>query len=359
MSTQILTANRARLPAAARGTSDNGSPMTRVLYVYSRKTAFTAIDRAALGERFEVVEYYQPGLGVRPLELVAKLRRVDVVFGWHASWHTFAALTLASMMRKPSVLVVGGFDTARLPEIGYGAQRPGARRWFTRRTIARANRLVTNSEHSRHEIEANLGLGPERVALVYHGIPDRFGDPRSAAEPERMALSVGVVYGLNLERKGQRPFTQAAAHLPDVQFALVGKWLDGAIDELRAVAGPNVTFTGYLDDETLDSYFRRAAVYVQPSRHEGFGVSVAEAMLARCVPVVTDAGALLEVVGDTGVVVAEPKPLQVAEGIRRALEMGPEAGERARRRVLERFPYEMRRDGICREVEAALDAKRP
>ena len=81
-------------------------------------------------------------------------------------------------------------------------------------------------------------------------------------------------------------------------------------------------------------------------------------MLARCVPVVTDAGALLEVVGDTGVVVSQPEPRPVAEAIRRALELGPEAGERARRRVLEKFPYEMRRDGICREVEAALDGGR-
>jgi glycosyltransferase involved in cell wall biosynthesis len=174
-----------------------------------------------------------------------------------------------------------------------------------------------------------------------------------------MALSVGVVYRLNLARKGHRPFVDAARHMRDVEFVLVGKWLDDAIEELRAGAGPNVTFTGYLDDETRDSYFRRAAVYVQPSRHEGFGLAVAEAMLARCVPVVTDAGALLEVVGDTGVVIAEPEARQVADGIRRALELGPEAGERARRRVLERFPYEMRRDGIIREVEAALDGKRP
>lgn len=77
-------------------------------------------------------------------------------------------------------------------------------------------------------------------------------------------------------------------------------------------------------------------------------------MLARCVPVVTAAGALLEVVGETGVVIAAPEAEQVAEGVRRALELGPEAGERARRRVLEHFPYEMRRDGICHQVELAL-----
>jgi glycosyltransferase involved in cell wall biosynthesis len=327
--------------------------MPRVLYVHSRDTTFTRIDRAALAERFEVIDHYQPGQRPRPLELIGKLRRADVVFGWHASSHTLLALTLARLMRKPSVLVIGGVDTARMPEIGYGMQRPGVRRWIARWTIASATRLITNSRYSLAEIQANLGLGTDRVALVYHGIPDRFAH-RGPIEPERLALTVGVVYRLNLKRKGQRPFVEAAAQLPDIEFVLAGKWLDGAIEELRAVAGPNVTFTGYLDDETLDSYFRRAAVYVQPSMHEGFGLAVAEAMLARCVPVVTDAGALTEVVGDTGVIIAEPAPGQLAEAVRRALELGPHAGERARRRVLEKFSYEMRRDGICREVDAAL-----
>jgi glycosyltransferase involved in cell wall biosynthesis len=224
---------------------------------------------------------------------------------------------------------------------------------MTRRTIAMATRLITNSRYSLREIEANLGLGPDRVTLVYHGIPDRFGD-RPGPEPERMALSVGVVYGLNLERKGHRPFVDAAGRLPDVEFVLAGRWLDDAIEELRDGASPNVTFTGFLDDAALDDFFRRAAVYAQPSRHEGFGLSVAESMLARCVPVVTDAGALLEVVGDAGVVIENADAEDVADGIGRALELGPDAGERARRRIRERFPYEMRRDGICREVELAL-----
>jgi len=330
--------------------------MARVLYVHSRRNTFTDIDHSALAERFEVEDYYQPRLRVRPLELVRKLRRADVVFGWFASWHTFAALTLAGLLGKPSVLVIGGFDTARMPEIEYGAQRPGPRRWMTRRTIAMATRLMTNSNYSMREIEANLGLGPERVAVIHHGIPDRFGDRDARPERERMALSVGVVYRANMERKGHRPFVQAASRLPDVEFVLAGQWTDDAAAELRALASPNVTLTGYLDDSALDSLFERAAVYVQASRHEGFGLSVAESMLARCVPVVTDAGALLEVVGDAGVRIDSPDPDRIADGVRSALELGPEAGERARRRVLECFTYEARRDGICHQVELALSA---
>ena len=74
----------------------------------------------------------------------------------------------------------------------------------------------------------------------------------------------------------------------------------------------------------------------------------------RLTTVVTNAGALPEVVGDAGIVISAPEPALIGAAVREALDRGPADRERARRRVLEHFPYEARRDGICREVEAAL-----
>ena len=328
--------------------------MPRVLYVYSRRNTFTRIDREALAERFEVVDYYQRGPLPRPLELWRKLRRCDVVFGWFASWHTLAALSLARLARLPSVLVIGGFDTAAVPEIGYGNQLGLVRRYRARLAVAQATRLITNSEYSLGEIDRNLGLGPERVTVVHHGLADRFSDVDPEAPRERLALTVGLVYEENLRRKGHLPFVRAAARLPDVEFVLAGSWEDEAIETLRGEAAPNVTFTGWLEDRDLDALFRRAGVYVQASVHEGFGLSLAEAMLAGAVPVVTRAGALPEVVGEAGVEIAEPTPEAIAEGVRRALEAGPEAHARARERIRTRFPIAPRAEGIRAEVEAAL-----
>ena len=322
----------------------------RVLYVVSRWNTFTKIDREALAERFDVRDYYQPGTIPRLWDLIAKLRRTDVVYAWFASWHSFAAVAVARLLGKPSVLVVGGFDTSNLP--GYGWQRGTIRRWVSRRTMELATRLITNSRHSLMEIETNVGLDPKRAAVIYHGLADRFADPGEQAR-DRLVLSVGVVRKENLWRKGHLSFVRAAAQLPDVQFVLAGRWLDDAIDVLRREAGENVDFPGYLPDDGLDHLFRRAAVYVQASRHEGFGLSLAEAMLAGCVPVVTDAGALPEVVGDVGVMIAEPTPELIADGVRRALEIGRQEGARARARVLEKFPLRPRAEGLWREVDAA------
>jgi len=332
--------------------------LSRVLYVHSRRNTFTRIDREALAERHEVVDYYQGGLKPRPAELWRAVGDCDVVVGWFASWHTALALRFARARGKPSVLIFGGFDTADMPEIGYGSQRGGLRRRLVSSTANLATRLITNSNYSLGEIERNVErVDPARVAVVHHGIPDRFGEPDGTPKA-RQALTVGAVYSVNLARKGHGPFVEAAAELPDVEFVLAGEWWDETGERLAADAAPNVRVTGRLSDEDLDALFASAAVYVQASLHEGFGLSLAEAMLAGAVPVVTAAGALPEVVGDTGVTIGVATAPAIAVGVRDALAMGTAAGLAARERVRTHFPYEQRRDGLLAEVDRALAGER-
>jgi glycosyltransferase involved in cell wall biosynthesis len=326
----------------------------RVLYVHSAKASFVAIDREILAERYEIEDLYQPGRLPNPLTVVRGVLRADLVFGWFANWHTFFPITLAWLLRKPSLLVIGGFDTASMPDIGYGHQRGGLRRWASRWIMRRAGRLLTNSDYSLSEIARNTPIPRERVTVVHHGVPDPFGELPSGPK-ERLALNVGAVDRTTLVQKGQIPFVEAAAQLPEVRFVLAGKWLDGAVERLRQLAGPNVELTGWVADDELHELYRRAAVYVQASRHEGFGLAVAEAMLAGCVPVVMDVTAMPEVVGDAGVLISSQE--EVAEGVRRALDAGPEARRRARERIVSAFPMEARREGILRVADEALERR--
>jgi glycosyltransferase involved in cell wall biosynthesis len=332
------------------------APRPRILFVHSRKASFVAIDREILAERWEVEDLYQPGRVPNLVKVIPQVMRADLVFGWFASWHTFAPITLAWLLRKPSVQIVGGFDTASMPDIGYGYQQGGLRRWASRWIMRRAGRLVTNSHYSRSEIAANTPIPPERVTVVHHGVPDRFGPLADGEARERTALTVGHLVKTTLMQKGHQPFVEAARHLPDVRFVFVGKWHDDAIEHLRALAPENVEFTGWLSDEDLEAVYRRASVYVQASRHEGFGLAVAEAMLAGCVPVVMDVTAMPEVVDGAGVLISSQEPEAVADGVRTALARGPEAHRAARERIVTEFPLRIRREGIQRVVEEALDA---
>ncbi len=322
--------------------------MPRLLFIKSRKASFIELDQRLLGERFEVDELYQPGRFSNPARVVREVLAADVIVGWWASWHTFLPITLAWLLRKPSLLIVGGFDTAAEPEFGYGYQLGGPRAWLSRFTMRRARILMTNSEYSREEIWRNTGISPQRVRVVHHGVPEL----ASGGEKQQLALTVGIVDRANLDRKGLRAFVDAAAHAPEVEFVVAGRHEGDAADELRTRASANVRLTGWLEEAELAHLFDTAAVYVQASRHEGFGVSVAEAMLARCVPVVTRAGALPEVVGDTGVLLDDAEPATVALGVREALQR--DTGEAARQRVLERFSVRQRRDGLFALLDELL-----
>jgi glycosyltransferase involved in cell wall biosynthesis len=327
----------------------------RLLFVHSRKASFVAIDREILAERYEVEDLYQPGRAPNLPKVIKGVLRADVVFGWFASWHTFLPITLAWLLRKPSVMVIGGFDTANMPDIGYGHQRGGLRRRASRWIFRRATRLITNSAYSLSEIERNTPIPPERVTVVHHGVPDPFGE--EPGPKEREALTVGAIDHSTLVQKGQLPFVMAAREVPHVRFVFAGKWLDDAVEKLRAAAPSNVELTGWLSDEDLHAAYRRAAVYVQASRHEGFGLAVAEAMLAGCVPVVTNVTAMPEVVGDAGVLIESQDPAVVAAGVRQALDLGPGAAARARERILTNFPMESRRAGILKVVEEAVGGR--
>jgi len=313
----VADATSMRGPKGLRYSSGHGV-VARILFVYSRESSFVAIDREALSGTHEVHDCRQRGARVNPIELLRAVRRSDLVFGWFASWHTFLPVTFAWLLRRPSVLIAGGYDTARMPDIGYGIQQHRILGPISRWVLRRATRIVTNSEYTAAETRAIRGIDPRKVTVVHHGVPDPFGE-LPADGRERLALSVGIVDERNLERKGLGPFARTAGLLPDVGFAVVGRWDDGAGERLRLEAPANLELTGWVDDDELTRWYRRASVYVQPSRHEGFGLPVVEAMASGTPVVTTTAGALPEAAGDAAILVAERNPVELAGGIERAL----------------------------------------
>jgi glycosyltransferase involved in cell wall biosynthesis len=315
----------------------------KILFVHSSDETFVKLDRELLDTSFDLQDFYVARkFPAKFIQYLSEIRKTDVLFCWFASWNSFWALLLARLMRKGSVLVIGGYDLANLPEADYGHQRGGLGKWISRFAMSLATALFTNSYYSQKEAELNAGIPSERVRVIYHGVPDPFGSLPGAPK-ERMTITVGKVDQPNLKRKGIEPFVRAAAHLPDVKFVVVGAWADDSIEYLRSVASPNVVFTGRVSDEELLDYYRQASVYVQASLHEGFGLSVAEAMLAGCIPITTRAGSLPEVVGDCGYYCDSPEPSDIAKAIEMALHGSVSIRERARERILSNFPMEKRR----------------
>ena len=267
------------------------------------------------------------------------IRRADIVFYWFGSLHFLPSVILAKLLRKKIVVVSGGYEVVDLPNIAYGNMRGGLKAFFVRYILGLADRIISVSESNRRETIENAGIDPSKIDMVYHGF-----DPghELAAPKEDLVITVGMVSWTNLKRKGLEDFVRVAKHFPEVPFKLIGRWADDSYKFLEKIAPPNVEMLGFIDESALSELLSRAKVYVQASRHEGFGCAVAEAMLHKCIPVVNNVYALPEVVGDCGYLTAAGDEADLMSKIRKALDSDDTPGERARRRIVEKFPLDKR-----------------
>jgi glycosyltransferase involved in cell wall biosynthesis len=130
--------------------------------------------------------------------------------------------------------------------------------------------------------------------------------------------------------------------------------LAGAIDpEVQARMGPlpaNLRVTGRLSHEELRALLWSSDVYVQLSWHETFGAAVAEAMACGCVPMVSDQGALREVVGPHGIVVPGADVLIALELLDNRPSQPPDR-RALRQHVVEQFSPEARLSALHRALE--------
>jgi len=315
----------------------------RVLLVANRAPAsFVHVDRAILESAHSVDFVSFRWTAARVAEVVQFARKADAIVGWFAGHHTYLATLVGKLARKRVVIAASDYDLANEPKFDYGSMRGGIRTVINNQIFKCANRIVVPSRFSYELAVKNSCLDSMRDKLSI--IPHGFEDPGfSLQHKERCTITVGTVSTENWIRKGHKNFVEAASLLPDVRAYLVGGLADAKLAaRIRTSAAPNVILTGFLSSAELNTLLAKAKVYAQLSYMEGFGCSLAEAMLARCVPVVTPNGALPEVVGDCGFYVDYADLRQTCEAIHLAF-ADQTIGEQARQRVLECFPYERRR----------------
>jgi glycosyltransferase involved in cell wall biosynthesis len=326
-----------------------------VLFVHNCPTEFVKIDHELLSQRFDVREVScRPGLALIPtsVSLASAVAWSDVVVCWFASWHAVEPALFAQLFRRRFILIAGGYDTANLPEINYGHQRGGVTKVVSSWVIRHATELIVNSHYSAQEVKAHIPQVECPVRVLYHGVRDTFGGV--SAKVPNLVITVGNVNQSNLLRKGIHEFCEAARFLPEVEFVVVGRHVDDSVERLRSRSGDNVRLVGYLNEQDLAALYRSASVYVQPSRHEAFGMSVAESMLAGCIPVVSNRGALPEVVGDCGIVLADCHATALASGIRKALQANMQQRMAGRNRVLDMFSMSQRGFGLAEVVSGGV-----
>ncbi len=199
-------------------------------------------------------------------------------------------------LRTPFVLTMHDLTMFRYPRLEASTHGPmvyalkqAAARWIMRSAVRRAKHIITVSDWVKEDVHAVLHTPREKMTTIYQA---PFSKPQniSAVQPllsrygitRPYVLCVGTAYPhknlLNLLRAWQE-FCEV--HTNEYQLVLVGKrtiFYDRLFQSQEMKNSRGVVFTDFVPDNELAVLYQAAALYVFPSKSEGFGLPLLEAM---------------------------------------------------------------------------------
>jgi alpha-1,3-rhamnosyl/mannosyltransferase len=240
----------------------------------------------------------------------------------------------------PIVLTIHDVSYARHPE-WYPYRRDLFRRTFYRWSARAASHVLTDSEFSRAEIVAAYGIPAGRITVAPLGVSGDFsvrGTVEAILPPGvtgPFLLHVGDLHPRrNLEvvvralvDARRRPGTPAAV----LVLAGIDRGVGDRLAEMAAHAGVAgaVVRLGAVDEPRLRSLYHAASALVYPSRYEGFGLPLVEAMASGTPVIASRAASIPEVVGEAALLLDPDDWQQWTEAIASVLS---DAAQRARMR---------------------------
>jgi len=186
-----------------------------------------------------------------------------------------------------------------------------------------ADVILTVSQHARADLMRCHHLPATKIAVTYEAADPRFHLPVSVGDSDRVRRtynlpSAYLFYVGGWEERKNLPLilnALSAAVTTQVHLVLAGgsPTEQATLAALATLLGlaPRVHLLGWVPDQDLPALYRNALALVYPSRHEGFGLQLCEAMAVGCPVLAADATSLPEILGTGGELFPpdDPRPL--------------------------------------------------
>jgi glycosyltransferase involved in cell wall biosynthesis len=205
----------------------------------------------------------------------------------------------------------------------YLSPLPGSRLLQRERDRARyksAARVIAISAATRRDLIEQLGVSPERIDVVHHGVDHERFSPHGALDERELLqnnLGISMPYLLYLgagdARKNLPLFVRAYARsgvAKDVSLVFAGPLSKRQRERLKSEASlggvaERVQLLGYTDEKYIAPLYRQCLAHVFPSSYEGFGLTVLEAMACGAPTLTTAFSSSGEVAGDAALTLTE------------------------------------------------------
>ncbi len=256
-------------------------------------------------------------------------RKLDLLHGFAYALPVFCA--------APAIVTVHDLTFMRFPQ----AFPQNKRRYLTHitaRSCRRARVVIADSHATASDLQRLLTIPAEKIHVIHTGVDGRYrllpqeqvaAYRRKKGWPEQFILMVGTLE----PRKNHLGLIEAYARyrrmtktpLPLLIGGGKGWHFDEIFHRVQALGLEEaIRFLGFVPWEDLPWLYNAAALFVYPSRYEGFGLPVAEAM--RCgTPVITsNVSSLPEVAGDAALTIAPDEHEALAQAMLRILHTEPE-----------------------------------
>ena len=248
--------------------------------------------------------------GVEPVHLPARLQEVRMAWSAPRLLRRVRPALAHFLHVLPPALSCPG--VVKIPDLSWArdASVMNARdRFYFRalvpRSARRAARVVTVSERSKRDLVDTYRLPPDKIVVTPLGVDSVFA-------PQPNGRKSFLLYVGAIEPRKQPLLAADAARAVGRTLVVAGPAKDEQLaDELRR---RGADLRGYVSKQELVRLYQQAACLVLPSRHEGFGLPIVEAMACGTPVVAATDEAMQEVAGDAAVFDAD-----VVAGVRRAL----------------------------------------